>query len=187
MGRYGPLTPRIASTGFIEVMAVQAVRPVPTALPNPGLAVDRYGGFGQRWLDGMWRGDPLADGVVADGARTCGARSPKASKLSSPARGAGRPVRRARHAPGLDGRRSLRPRGGHLARQSREYGLVLGAASLLAGAQNTIAGKPLTFTGLYEESAGVRSIEVGSWLMAVTTPASCAVTALDSSARCGSG
>ena len=50
-------------------MAVQAVRPIPTALPNADLAVERYGGFGQQWLDGMWRGDPLADAVVADGAR----------------------------------------------------------------------------------------------------------------------
>lgn len=59
---------------------------------------------------------------------------------------------------------------GHLARHHRSYGLVLGAASLLAGAQSTIAGKPLTFTGRYATDAAVRSIEVGSWLLAVTTP-----------------
>jgi hypothetical protein len=47
---------------------------------------------------------------------------------------------------------------------------VLGAASLLAGAQNTVAGKPLTFTGRYASNAATRSIEVGSWLMAVTAP-----------------
>jgi hypothetical protein len=42
-------------------------------------------------------------------------------------------------------------------------------ASLVAGAQNTVAGKPLTFTGRYASNAAVRSIEVGSWLLAVTT------------------
>ena len=42
----------------------------------------------------------------------------------------------------------------HLVRQGREYGLVLGAASLLAGAQNSVAGKPLTFTGRYATQRG---------------------------------
>ena len=40
----------------------------------------------------------------------------------------------------------------------------------LPGAQNTVAGKPLTFTGRYAADAAVRSIEVGSWLVAITTP-----------------
>ena len=152
-------------------MAVQALRPVPTALPNADLAVERYGGFGQQWLDGMWRGDPLADAVVADGAR-----------LVRQAIGEG--VEAVAEAPeplvALFAELDTRPgwmdadrcdrAARHLVRQGREYGLVLGAASLLAGAQNSIAGKPLTFTGRYASNAAVRSIEVASWLMAVTTP-----------------
>jgi hypothetical protein len=119
----------------------------------------------------MTRGDPLADAVVADGARL---------------------VRRAiadgvgaiEDAPGslvalfaalddrpawMDGDRCDRA-AECLARQSRQYGVALGAASLVSGAQNTIAGKPLTFTGRYASNTAVRSIEVGSWVVAVTTP-----------------
>ena len=123
--------------------------------------MERYGDFGQQWLDGMWRGDPLADAVVADGARLVRraiaegvervAEAPEPlvalfAELDTPPRwmDADRCDRAARH----------------LARQGREYGLVLGAASLLAGAQNSVAGKPLTLTGRYASNAAVRSIEV---------------------------
>ncbi len=41
----------------------------PSALRNDERAVARHGAFGRAWLDGMWRGDPLADAVVDDGAR----------------------------------------------------------------------------------------------------------------------
>ena len=152
-------------------MTVHAAPSVPTALCNVDVALDRYGAFGTRWLDGMWRGDPLADAVVADGAmhvrraiaEGVGAvEAPRESLVALFAALDTPPV-------WMDADRCDRA-AEHLARQAREYGLVLGAASLLAGAQNTVAGKPLTFTGLYEEKPGVRSIEVGSWLTAVTTP-----------------
>ncbi len=153
------------------LMAVQAVRPIPTALPNADLAVERYGGFGRQWLDGMWRGDPLADAVVADGARLV--RRAIAAGVEAVA-DAPEPLvalfAELDTRPGwMDPDRCDRA-ARHLVRQGREYGLVLGAASLLAGAQNSIAGKPLTFTGRYASNAAVRSIEVASWLMAVTTP-----------------
>ena len=142
-------------------MAVQGSRPVPTALPNADLAVERYGAFGQQWLDGMWRGDPLADAVVADGARLV--RRGIAEGVGAVA-DAPEPLvalfTELDAAPAwMDADRCDRA-ARHLVRQGREYGLVLGSASLLAGAQNSIAGKPLTFTGRYATNAAVRSIEV---------------------------
>jgi hypothetical protein len=153
-------------------MAVEAiVRPVPTALRNIDASLSRYGDFGRLWLEGMWRGDPLADAVVTDGTKLVRrAIAHDIDSLDDPP------------APLVDlfAELDARPRWldvgacdracGHLARHHRSYGLVLGAASLLAGAQSTIAGKPLTFTGRYAADAAVRSIEVGSWLLAVTTP-----------------
>src|SRR6476661_5270928 len=50
-------------------MSVPALAQIPTALANTDEAVARYGERGRIWLDGMWRGDPLADAVVADGSR----------------------------------------------------------------------------------------------------------------------
>lgn len=153
-------------------MTIEAAVPgIPTALPNAGVAVERFGAFGRAWIEGMWRGDPLADAVVTDGARL--ARRTIAGGIDAvpdppPALVdlfAALDTRPAWMDPDRCDRAAA-----HLARQSREYGFVLGAASLLAGAQNTIAGKPLTFTGRYASNAAVRSIEVGSWLMAVTTP-----------------
>ena len=144
----------------------------PTALPGTDAAIARYGGHGRRWLTGMWLGDPLADAVVADGA----------AGLVRQAIAGG--IEAVEDAPAalralfaeldtlpdwFDGDRCDRA-AGHLARQAREYGLVLGAASLLLGAQSAVAGKPLTFTGRYATNAAVRSIEVAAWLDAVTTP-----------------
>jgi hypothetical protein len=152
-------------------MATRALPDVPTAVPNAAEAVARHGSFGQLWLDALWRGDPLADAVVGDGA----------------------PLVRRALADGIDAveepppalvdffaevdappawldrdrcdRASL-----SLARQTREYGLVLGAASLVAGAQNSLAARPLAFTGRYARDAATRSLEVGAWLSEVTTP-----------------
>jgi hypothetical protein len=153
-------------------MAVDAImQPTPTALCNTDAALSRHGDFGRLWLDGMWRGDPLADAVVADGAAlvrraiTYGVNS--LEDLPSPLVDLFAELDTT--PPWLDMEACDRACG-HLARHHRSYGLVLGAASLLAGAQSTIAGKPLTFTGRYAADAAVRSIEVGSWLLAVTTP-----------------
>src|ERR1700689_4054754 len=53
----------------MATMPVQLAYPVPTALRCTELAIARYGELGRRWLEGMTRGDPLADAVVADGAQ----------------------------------------------------------------------------------------------------------------------
>lgn len=143
----------------------------PTALPGADAAVARHGAFGRLWLEGMWLGDPLADAVVAQGAglvRRAIAEGVEA--IEDPPRPLLDLFAQLDSPPGwLDAERCDRA-AGHLARHSREYGLVLGAASLLAGAQNTVAGKPLAFTGRYVGDAALRSIEVGTWLIGVTTP-----------------
>lgn len=153
-------------------MAVGAtVQPSPTSLRNTDAAISRHGDFGRLWLDGMWRGDPLADAVVTDGAplvrraieQGIDSLDDPPSPLVELFAELDAPL------PWLDMDTCDRACG-QLARHHRSYGLVLGAASLLAGAQSTIAGKPLTFTGRYAADAAVRSIEVGSWLLAVTTP-----------------
>lgn len=153
-------------------MAVETTLPaVPSALRNVDASLSRHGEFGRLWLEGMWRGDPLADAIVADGAKLVrpaiahgidSLDDPPAPLVELFAQLDAPPV-------WLDVDACDRACG-HLARHHRSFGLVLGAASLLAGAQSTIAGKPLTFTGRYAADAAVRSIEVGSWLLAVTTP-----------------
>jgi len=152
-------------------MPVELANPVPTALRCTELAVARHGEFGRRWLEGMTRGDPLADAVVADGSQLVrqaiagGIEAIEDAPESLVALFAALDDRPA----WMDADRCDRA-AECIARQSREYGVALGAASLVSGAQNTIAGKPLTFTGRYASNAAVRSIEVGSWLLAVTTP-----------------
>jgi hypothetical protein len=152
-------------------MVTHALPVAPAAVPNAEQALARHGAFGRRWLEGLWRGDPLADAVVGDGALLVrraladgidGIEDPPAplvelfAEVDSP-------------PPWLDRDRCDRA-ALSLARQAREYGLVLGAASLVAGAQNSIAARPLAFTGRYAQNAAVRSLEVGAWLNEVTTP-----------------
>lgn len=49
--------------------------------------------------------------------------------------------------------------------------ITLSACSLTTGALNGVAGKPMYMTGRYTAQAGVRTLEVGSWLAAITEPA----------------
>jgi hypothetical protein len=153
-------------------MAAQATLPrVPTALCNTDAALSRHGDLARLWLEGMWRGDPLADAVVTDGAKLLrGAIANGIDSLDDPPPPLADLFAQLDAPPSWLDLDACDRACGHLARQHRSFGLVLGAASLLAGAQSTIAGKPLTFTGRYAADAAVRSIEVGSWLLAVTTP-----------------
>lgn len=143
----------------------------PTALPNATEAVDRHGALGRLWLDGMWRGDPLADAVVADGARLVRrAIAEGIEAIDDPPQPLIDLFAEVDSVPDWLDRDRCDRAAGLLVRQSREYGIVLGAASLVAGAQNSVAGKPLEMTGRYASDAAVRSLEVASWLTAVTTP-----------------
>jgi hypothetical protein len=164
-------------SGLIHTMATLTERPAPTAARNIEQALAEYGEQGQRWLDAMWHGDPLADAVVADFGDGIGERS---SLRAAIADGLESVADASASLTALFAALDDEPEwldhdtcdraAGHLARHHREYAFVLGAASLIAGAGNHIAGKPLLFTGRYASQAAVRSIEVGSWLIAVTTP-----------------
>ncbi|HQR27170.1 MAG TPA: oxygenase MpaB family protein [Nocardioides sp.] len=151
-------------------------RDPPTSLRRLDEAQRRHGERARRYLAGMWRGDPLADAFVAD----------------FPAVGHGRAMRMLRQAcregitavpeapdsltalfgeldrvPGWVDLDSLDHDLRHLARYTRQAGIVLGAASLVAGYANSAASRPLQLTGRYVESAGVRTIEVASWLVEI--------------------
>ncbi|MCL2544049.1 MAG: DUF2236 domain-containing protein [Nocardioidaceae bacterium] len=152
---------------------------VPTSLRRVDAARARFGEYAEEYLAAMWRGDPLADAYVADFARL----------------GHGRAMRMLRTAgrSGIDAvpdaPESLRALfaeldrppawldvpaieegSRHTSRYSRASGIVLGAASLVSGYANSAASRPLEMTGRYIENAGARTIEVGSWLMAVSRP-----------------
>lgn len=165
----------------MRAMAIQSPLPVPTAVPNAEAAVALHGEHGRRWLDGLLQGDPPADAVVAELHEVVG-HGP-GFRLLRRALAAGVDALDDHLPPALSAlfasldaepawldHDMLDRAAEHLARQTREYGLVLGAASLLAGAGNSIAGKPLALTGRYVSQAAVRSLEVASWLTPVTTP-----------------
>lgn len=151
----------------------------PTSLRRVDEAHRRFGSFTDTYLAAMWAGDPLADAFVAD----------------FPKVGHGRAMRMLRQAcregvdavadapdslralfasldetpEWLDAERIYRD-SRYTSRYSRASGIVLGAASLVSGYANSAASRPLELTGRYVENAGARTIEVGSWLLAVNQP-----------------
>lgn len=152
-------------------MATQAFTANPTTLPNADVALARHGSFARTWLDGMWRGDPLADAVVADGAlQMRRALADGIDAVDDPPLPLAELFAEIDVPPDWLDRDRCDRAALDLVRHTREYGLVLGAASLIAGAQNNVAGKPLGFTGRYAKNAGARSVEVGFWLSEVTEP-----------------
>lgn len=151
--------------------------PVPTSLRRVDEARRHDPAFTAAYLAAMWQGDPLADAFVAD----------------FPSLGHGRAMRMLRTAcrQGIaavpDAPASLRALFEQLdhppawfdpeaidrdsrftSRYSFQSGIVLGAASLVSGYANSAASRPLELTGRYIENAGARTIEVGSWLSAVS-------------------
>ncbi|TIC88530.1 DUF2236 domain-containing protein [Nocardioides sp. GY 10113] len=150
---------------------------VPSALPNADLAVRRYGERGRAWLDGMWHADPLADAVVNDRAGSGAALRAVRAIVEKSARAVDDPpdsalalLHQITTEPAWLERERLDRAADVLVRYSAQWGLVLGAASLLAGADNWIAAKPLLLTGRYGHQPAVRSIEVGEWLATVVRP-----------------
>ncbi|CAN5618007.1 oxygenase MpaB family protein [soil metagenome] len=149
----------------------------PTGLRRLAEARRRFGTLADTYVDAMQHGDPLADAFVADFADL----------------GHGRALRMLRTAcrEGIDAvpdpPSSLRAlvaalddvpdwvdldRIDHdsrfIARYTRQNGIVLGAASLVSGYANSAASRPLELTGRYLDDAGARTIEVASWLVAIT-------------------
>ena len=140
-------------------MTLNAARPAPTALRHVEEAARRHGDAGSAWLAAMWQADPPADAAVSDPA----AREPLREQLAE--------------VPDWLDLDRLDRASDVLVRYSAQWGLVLGAASLLAGADNWIAAKPLLLTGRYGNQPAVRSIEVGEWLSRVVAPGGMAVGA----------
>lgn len=151
----------------------------PTSLRRVDEALRHHRDLAPTYLDAMWVGDPLADAFVADFAHL----------------GHGRAMRMLRQAcrDGIDAVTdapdSLRALFAHLddvpdwfdlariehdsrhtTRYNLQSGIVLGAASLVSGYANSAASRPLELTGRYVENAGARTIEVGSWLAALSRP-----------------
>lgn len=151
---------------------------LPTTVRHRAEAEARFGDFAATYFDAMWAGDPLADAFVADfGALGHG----KAMRMLKKACADG--IDAVPDAPAslealfaqldevpewLDleviDRDSV-----HIGRYTRQSGIVLGAASLVSGYANSAASRPLEMTGRYIENAGARTIEVGSWLVEVSS------------------
>ncbi|WP_196780918.1 oxygenase MpaB family protein [Nocardioides sambongensis] len=152
--------------------------PAPTGLSNCDAALERYGAKGRAWLDGMWQADPLADAVVNDPGGAGPALRAIRGMLDDGAgvvpEGAPASARALAEQITTDPEWLERDRldraADVLVRYSAQWGLVLGAASLLAGADNWIAARPLLMTGRYGHQPAVRSIEVGEWLSEVVRP-----------------
>ena len=157
----------------------------PTALRRTDDAVARFGEAGRTWLEAMWRADPLADAVVADGRASARAVRTLMTDGLGAVEGSGLDLSPAVEAliaqvreepPWLD-RDALDRAADVLVRYSAQWGLVLGAASLLRGADNHVAAMPLLLTGRYGDEPARRSIEVGAWLSQVVRPGGMAIDA----------
>lgn len=156
---------------------------LPTAIPTSLRRVDeaqrRFDAFTDTYLAAMWAGDPLADAFVADfpkvGHGKAMAMLRRACREGIDAVADAPASLRALFASlddvpeWLDAERIYRD-SQHTSRYSRASGIVLGAASLVSGYANSAASRPLELTGRYVENAGARTIEVGSWLLAVNQP-----------------
>lgn len=152
---------------------------VPTTVRNHDEAVRRFGDKATTYFDGMWRGDQLADAFVADLAHLGhgkGMRMLRKACREGIAAVPGAPESLKALFAELDDVPAwvdldwIDDRSQHLARYTRQAGITLGAASLVGGYANSTASRPLELTGRYVENAGMRTIEVGSWLLAVNEP-----------------
>lgn len=153
------------------------MRPPPAELVNVDAARARFGTLGDRWIAAMFDADPLADAVVADRHGSLGATSAVTQALRD---GIGSVATADQSL--LDFFESLDAEpawvdhtrmdraADALVRHTAAFGIALGAASLLRGAANTVAGKPLAVTGRYVSQPAVRSVEVGEWLRHVISP-----------------
>ncbi|TYL46148.1 DUF2236 domain-containing protein [Nocardioides sp. BGMRC 2183] len=152
---------------------------VPTSLRRVEEAERRFGPFAEAYLAAMWRGDELADAFVADLATLGHGRAMRMLRTACREGIAAVPDApdslRALFAeldrvPEWFDLPAIEDATRHTSRYSRASGIALGAASLVSGYANSAASRPLEMTGRYIESAGARTIEVGSWLKEVGAP-----------------
>ena len=149
----------------------------PGELVNADLAVARYGAAGERWVSAMWQGDALADAVANDnfaGSSTTDAVRTALEHGIDALDDAPDSLRNLFEflddEPDWVDHTRLDRAADALIRHTAALGVVLAAASLLRGAGNSIAGKPLVQTGRYASMPAVRSVEVGEWMRQILTP-----------------
>ncbi len=147
----------------------------PTSLRRLDEARARFGDLSERYLAGQWRGDPLADAFVADLATLGHGRGMRMLRTACREGLEAVPdapeslvalIEAVSEVPDWVDLAAIEADSVHLGRYTRQAGIVLGAASLVSGYANAAASRPLDLTGRYVESAGVRTIEVASWLVA---------------------
>lgn len=147
---------------------------MPTSVRRREEARARFGGFADTWFAAMWDGDPLADAFVADLLELGHGRSMR--MLRTACRSGIDAVPEAPqslralfaeldHVPQWADLDAMDRAFRHVPRYTRQAGIVLGAASLVSGYANSAASRPLEMTGRYVENAGMRTIEVASWLV----------------------
>lgn len=158
-------------------MATTTPRPaLPTTVRHHEEAVRRFGDRAEAYLAAMWDGDPLADAFVEDFGRVGHGRAMR--MLRTACREGIEAVPQAPASlvalfaelddvPDWVDLARIDRGSRHFARYTRQAGIVLGAASLVSGYANSAASRPLELTGRYVENAGMRTIEVGTWLLAV--------------------
>lgn len=125
----------------------------------------------------MWSTDPLADAVVGDDLSDSSATAAVGTALADGVDAVTYAPESLRalfsfldDEPGWVDHDRLDRAADVLILHTAALGIVLGAASLVRGAGNTIAGKPLALTGRYVTQPAVRSVEVGEWLRKVISP-----------------
>ncbi|MDN5893623.1 MAG: DUF2236 domain-containing protein [Nocardioides sp.] len=149
---------------------------LPTSVRNQDLALRRFGERAATYFAGMWEGDSLADAFVDDFTTIGHGRGMR--MLRKACREGIAAVEDAPDSlsaifaqlddtPDWIDLDAVYAGATHFARYTRQAGIVLGAASLVSGYANSVASRPLELTGRYVENAGMRTIEVGAWLLAV--------------------
>ena len=149
----------------------------PTELVETDTAVYRFGPAGTRWLDAMWDADPLADAVVNDDFGSGSATQAVMAALDGGIDSVDDAPESLKNLfamlddePDWVDHAAMDRAADTLVQHTAGLAIVLGAASLLRGAENTIAGKPLAQTGRYVSQPAIRSVEVGEWLRRVIAP-----------------
>lgn len=153
---------------------VQRVPAAPTSLRRLDEAAARHPELTAPYLAGMWVGDPIADAFVAEFATIGHGRGMRMLRTAmregidavpdAPASLVAL-VAEIERVPEWVDLAGIDAASAHLGRYTRQAGIVLGAASLVSGYANSAASRPLEMTGRYIESAGMRTIEVASWLV----------------------
>ncbi|HEY3339452.1 MAG TPA: oxygenase MpaB family protein [Propionicimonas sp.] len=147
---------------------------IPSSVRRSREAIDRFPVLAPAYFDAMWEGDPLADAFVADAVALGKGRAMKMLRtacregiaaVEDPPASLVALFAHLEDVPEWVDLAAIDRACRYVGRFTRQGGIVLGAASLVGGYANSAASRPLEMTGRYVENAGVRTIEVASWLV----------------------